>query len=150
MEPAPPNSVDRLSSLHPQIKGEWLQYRTKEGDSHRSDKFTSVAWQLDNTCFGNSFILGVIPVMSRTNPADRATEMEVLSFLGLPDCGVRDGKQAFYIYYYWRTDIKSRWVAMVEIKDGLLETIGWNDATVNDFSTFKQYKSWSDVLGTSH
>jgi hypothetical protein len=120
-----------------------LDYRAKEGDAHRSDEFMNVAGQLDQTCFSGS------PVSTRTKPADRAKEIEVLSFLGLPDCGTRLGKDAVYVYSFWRTDTKSRWVAVVEIRDGMLEEIGWNDAMVNDFSSYRHYKNWSEVLGPS-
>jgi hypothetical protein len=120
---------------------QWFDYRAMEGDGHRSDEFAKLASRLDETCFGGFF------VQTRTRPADRATEIEVLSFLGLPDCGSSDGIETLYVYSYWRTDTKSRWVAIVQIKDGMLEQIGWNDATVSDFSQLKHYKSWSEVPG---
>ena len=99
--------------------------------------------RLDQACFTEAL------VSTRTN-ADRATEIEVLSFLGLPDSGSSDGKDTVYVYSYWRADTKNRWVAIVQIRDGLLEQIGWNDASVNDFSTLKQYRKWSDSPAMAH
>jgi hypothetical protein len=103
-----------------------------EGDAHRGDKFAAVANSLDVTRFYSSV---------------RITEIEVFSFLGLPDCGRATDKDMCYVYSYNRTETKSRWVAIVFIRDGQLKEIGWNDASVNDFSTWKHYQKWSDVLG---
>jgi hypothetical protein len=134
-----PNDVERLSALDPRIKTQWVAYRTKEGDAHRSDEFANLAMLLDGTCFSGTWM------RSRTKPAARAKEKEVLSFLGLPDRGGSKGRAAMYVYSYWRPDTNSRWVAIVEIKDGLLEQIGWNDASGSDFSKLRQYRTWSDV-----
>lgn len=143
-ETLPPNDVQRLSDRYPDLKQQWLAYRAKEGDGNRGDAFSNVAMRLDQTCFTGS------PVSTRTRPADRASETEVLSFLGLPDSGRSEGKDAVYVYSYWRTDTKNRWVAIVQIKDGLLEQIGWNDASVNDFSMLTPYREWSDLPAVAH
>jgi hypothetical protein len=74
----PPNEVDRLSGLYPPLKEQWLAYLAKEGDARRGDEFSALAMQLDEACFSGT------GVRTRTLPANRAKELEVLSFLGLP------------------------------------------------------------------
>jgi len=147
-EMAPPRVVQRLSSLYPELNRDWMNYRLKEGDQHRSSVFYALTSQLDGTCFSES--LSPFGSMStRTLPANRATELEVLSFLGLPDHGGKQGNQTFYVYYFWRSDTNGRWFAVAVIKDGLLESIGYNDATVGDFSKMQHYHTWADVLPAS-
>jgi hypothetical protein len=146
-----PNSVERLSALYPSLKEQWLIYRNTEGEAHRSDRFANVADSLDLTCFGDTSLynFGTLHLRGsvRGGSTTHATRIEVLSFLGLPDCGETSGQDAVYVYYYWRSDTHNRWEADVEIHNGLLKQIGWNDASVNDNSTLKQYRKWSDVLG---
>jgi hypothetical protein len=132
-EPSAPNAVERLSSLEPGLHEIWRAYVATEGDAHRGDQFARVAWALD--------------FMRFRNPPVPVSDLEVLSFLGLPDCGKTRDKNAAYVYSYWRTETNSRWVAIVFIESGQLKSIGWNDASVNDFSTCKHYRKWSDVLG---
>lgn len=135
-----PAEVDRLIALYPELRHQWLMYCSKEGDAHRSDEFAQLALLLDLTTFtGRGH-------MTRTHPASRATQTEVYSFLGLPDCVGTVGNRGLYVYSYWRTDTKSRWVIMVDIKDGMLDSVGLNDASVNDFSKYPKCRSWSDVL----
>jgi hypothetical protein len=151
-EPSPPNSVARLNAAYPYLEPLLLEYRNAEGDAHRSSRFATLAGALDQTCFGPPawvYTFGQLRVSgptSRSASAVHATRLEVLSFLGLPDCGTTDGRNAVYVYHYWRPETHSQRVAMVEIKDGLLDCVGWNDASVNNFSTLKQYRKWSDVL----
>lgn len=132
-EPSAPNAVARLSSIEPRLHDVWRSYVTTEGDSHRGDQFAQVASALD--------------YMRSRNPPVPVSELEVLSFLGLPDCGESRDKNAVYVYSYWRTETDSRWVAIVSIESGQLKTIGWNDASVNDFSAWRHYRKWSDLLG---
>lgn len=135
-----PNQIDRLTSRHPELKSALATYREKEGDQHRGDHFVMLAQYMDIKCFGKSaFRRGMSGV-------DYATELEVLSFLGLPDSGFREGNDAVYVYSYWRDDTKSKWVAIVQISDGKLQLVGWNDARVNDFSNHTKYGTWSDVM----
>ncbi len=140
-EPAPPNSTDRLSALHPSLKSRWLTYLAKEGDAHRSDAFDQVASELDHTCFSESS-------GTRTHPADRATETEVLSFLGLhPIADAAMEKKPCMCIPIGALDTKAGGWPWSQIRDGLLDQIGWNGASVNDFSSWKQYRKWSDVPG---
>ncbi len=84
---------------------------------------------------------------TRGNTADRRPiRLEVLSFLALPDCGATNGKDVLYVNSYWRADTPNRCVAMVDIENDLLKSIGWNEATLNVFSMLTQYRKWSDVL----
>ena len=142
LEPHAPGEMHR--DLAGQERAAQRRRRAAEGDAHRSAEFSNLAMQLDQTCFSGGFF------QTRSKPPERAKDIAVLSFLGLPDCGSRRGGDASYVYSYWRTDTKSEWVVIVQVKDGLLEGIGWNDASVNDFSTLRQYRTWSDVLGGNH
>jgi hypothetical protein len=127
-EPLPPQETKRLSARFPQLGPMLLAYRANEGDAHRGDDFAKLAMWVDISGRGN------------------AKEIEVLSFLGLPDCGKRNGNYTGYIYYFRRAETKSKDVAMVTIDHGMLLYVGWNDASVNDYSKMKQFKKWSDVL----
>jgi hypothetical protein len=135
MEPSRPNSVSRLITLSAQLNDSWNAYITKEGDAHRSDLFERVSLDLDS--------------VRRDNSAMVITEREVLSLLGLPDRGMVVGDDSLYVYYYWRTETRSQWDVMVLIHGGRFENSGWNDASVGDFSKFKQYRAWSDLLGST-
>lgn len=127
--------MSRLAALSPELDDSWKAYIAKEGDGHRSDLFNQVSVVLEG--------------VRQRNPAMIITEREALSFLGLPDRGLVVGNDSFYIYYYWRTDTKSRWEVMISIHDGRFVNTGWNDASVNDLSKWKQYRTWSDVLGST-
>ena len=133
-EPSRPNSVDRLSAMSPNLDTYWKAYISKEGDSHRSDLFQQVALELDGV---------------RRDGPSTVSEREVLSFLGLPDCGTRIQNETNYVYAYFRTATGSRWVVFVSIKNGQLDKMGWNDASVNDTSNWTHYHKWSEVLGSA-
>jgi hypothetical protein len=132
-EPSRPNSADRLTALSPQLNDCWKAYISREGDAHRSDFFSQVSLELWS--------------VHLRNPAVVINEREVLSFLGLPDCGTRIQNEVGYVYFYARTDTRTRWAVFVMVKNGQLDEMGWNDASVNDTSHWKHYCKWSDVLG---
>jgi hypothetical protein len=142
----PPNIVDRLCTLHPLLRRRLLEYRAEEGDKRRSVKFFALTLELDMTRAHTSSRAGEKP---RRIPSSGASTIEILSVLGLPERGFVTGRDATFVYPFQNIPANKTWVAIVSIHDGVLGYIGWNDASVNDFSQFPPYHQWSDLLEAS-
>ncbi len=126
-----PYCVARLVELSDRLRFYWGDYNENEANRARGDRFADLAMTLAD--------------FRISHPSIPVTEMEVLSFLGLPDCGMAYGRQTFYRYSYWSSASNSRWEFVAILNDGQLAEMGVNKAGVNNYSDFTVFQTWDDI-----
>lgn len=101
----------------------YRQYITHEGHNKRGKLFAQLALSMG------------------PGAADgwRFSERDVLRYLGPPDRVVEDGQRKTFAYFYDQAGDKD-WVIDLFMRSGVVETVGFNDRSVNDYSAWTAFQ----------